>query len=151
MQLYKLLQTWSETLQLKIASSVSSLSLRDIIRLTIFLGGYILLRPYLLQLVARSQRKELEKSDNAAATTSIGAIGEDAPLKERVQVPDDSSDDGEGGGASGGSTAPAAAADWGKAARRRQRIMLRNLLEIDEKRRLEEREDDKDIEEFLDP
>lgn len=66
-------------------------------------------------------------------------------LRGRVQIPEDS--DSEDETATGQSTGP----DWGKKARRRQRDMIKKLLEAEERRLQEskEEEEDKDIEEFL--
>jgi phage-related minor tail protein len=112
----------------------------------------MLLRPYLIKLVSRNQlaqheaenaRAEEEAARKAAAKMSPN----DLRGGPRVEVPEDTDSEGEGGDDAADASGPS----WGKKARRRQRAMIRKLLEAEEKRLREtkEEEEDKDIEEFL--
>ncbi|KAI9866895.1 MAG: hypothetical protein M1813_000837 [Trichoglossum hirsutum] len=135
------LQTWAGNLQRNVSNSVSRLSLKDYIRIVILIGGYALLRPYLLKLAEKFQTRDLEREFNPGEMTSNTAMPANS-LRDHVQVPEDTDDEGEETSATG--------ADWGRTARRRQRKMIRMVLEAEEKRLAEEGEgSDKDIEEFL--
>ncbi|KAI9803437.1 MAG: hypothetical protein M1833_000956 [Piccolia ochrophora] len=135
-------QTWTANARNNLSSTVSRLTVQDYIRLTVIVGAYCLLRPYLIQLGARFQAKdherEIEPSEKDALAVEVGSDGQ----KARVEIPEDT--DEEDGGDS-------ADVSWGTKARRRQRAVVRRLLEAEEKRKAEEEEerDDKDIEEFL--
>ena len=131
-------------------SSLSTLSLQDYIRLIAIIGGYCLLRPYLLKLSGRFQARDHERKLDADEASSAAAVNPNARggkkskdgLLGQVEIPEDSDSEDEQGGTG---------ADWGKGARRRQRAMLRKLLDEEEERKVEEEEgkEDKDIEEFL--
>jgi hypothetical protein len=132
-------------------SSIATLSARDYIRLVTIIGAYCLLRPYLLKLSARFQTRDHEREldlNEASSAAAVNPRGRASVAKDgllgQVDIPEDSEseEDGEGG---------TTGADWGKGARRRQRVMLRRLLDEEEKRRVEELEgrENKDIEEFL--
>lgn len=116
---------------------------KNYIRLVAAVGAYLLLRPYLIKLGAKQQRKQHEMVDHPPETNpakiSANAL--------RGQVPEDSDDDegAQTGNATGGG------GNWGKKARKRQRQVLKKLLEAEEQRlkELEEAEEDKDLEEFL--
>lgn len=101
----------------------------------------MLLRPYLIKLGARSQMQSHENAEQEAQ-----AKAEISPnqLRGQIDIPEDSDDEGE-------TPAEASGPDWGKNARKRQRNMIKKLLEAEEKRLQEskEEEEDKDIEEFL--
>ncbi len=101
----------------------------------------MLLRPYIIKLGARSQMQSHEQESFESEQAAKAAISPNE-LRGRVQIPEDSDDEDEG---------ESTAADWGKKARRRQRDMIKKLLEAEEKRLQESREEeeDKDIEEFL--
>ncbi|KAH0560034.1 hypothetical protein GP486_003445 [Trichoglossum hirsutum] len=134
------LQTWAGNLQRNVSNSVSRLSLKDYIRIVILLGGYALLRPYLLKLAGKFQARDHERELSPNEMTSDAAMPASS-LRNRIQVPEDTDDEDE---------SSAAGVDWGRSARRRQRKVIRKLLEAEEKRLAEEGEDsDKDIEEFL--
>ncbi|KAI9776087.1 MAG: hypothetical protein M1839_000600 [Geoglossum umbratile] len=133
------LQTWAGNLRRNVSSSVSQLSLKDYIQIVIILGGYALLRPYLLKLAGKFQARDHERELDPNEMSSDAAVSARS-LHGQVQVPDDT-DEEEGSGTG---------ADWGRGARRRQREMVRRILEAEEKKRVEEAEDsDKDIEEYL--
>ncbi|KAI9669198.1 MAG: hypothetical protein M1817_004740 [Caeruleum heppii] len=135
------LQKWSSNLQSNISSSVSRLSIYDYIRLVIIIGGYCLLRPYLLKLGGHFQAKDHERDVDPNEISSGAAISPNS-LRGQVEVPEDSDSDDDAG---------TTGANWGKTARRRQRAMIRSLLDAEEKRKAEEAEadSDKEIEEFL--
>jgi hypothetical protein len=100
----------------------------------------ILLRPYVIKLGSKAQMATHERESAESATISPNE------LRGRVQLPEDSdSEDDEA--AVGKATGP----EWGKKARRRQRDMIKKLLDAEERRLQEskEEEEDKDIEEFL--
>ncbi|KAL2023939.1 hypothetical protein VTK56DRAFT_716 [Thermocarpiscus australiensis] len=114
------------------------------IRLVIIVGTYLLLRPYLIKLGGRAQMKAHEQE---AAQSEAAAKAKISPneLRGRVNIPDDTDDEDDA--VAGQSSGP----DWGKKARRRQRQMIKQLLEAQERKLMESREEeeDKDIEEFL--
>ena len=64
-------------------------------------------------------------------------------MKGRVGIPDDTDSDNEAVARTG--------TDWGKAARQRQRRVMKQLLDAEEKKRLddEEAESDKELEQFM--
>ncbi|KAI9774358.1 MAG: hypothetical protein M1840_004252 [Geoglossum simile] len=135
------LQTWAGNFQRNVSDSVSQLSLRDYIRIVIILGGYALLRPYLLKLGGKFQAKDHERGLDPEEMSSGAAMPINS-LRGQVRVPEDTEEEDDGGSGTG--------AEWGRTARRRQRDMIRKILEGEEKRKAEEAEDsDKDIEEFL--
>lgn len=107
------------------------------LRLTVIVGGYLLLRPYVLKhgvKTAVSKMEDDEERERAkAALTPNELRGAKQQLEEHLE-----DDGGDGTGA-----------DWGQKARVRQRIMLKEMLEAEEQRRMEEEEDDRDIAEFL--
>ncbi|KAI9783356.1 MAG: hypothetical protein M1839_003890 [Geoglossum umbratile] len=95
------------------------------IRIVIILGGYALLRPYLLKLAGKFQARDHERELDPNEMSS-DAVMSARSLRGQVQVPDDT-DEEEGSGTG---------ADWGRGARRRQREMIRRILEAEEKKRL---------------
>ena len=133
------LQTWAENLQRNVSNSVSQLSIKDYIRMVIILGGYALLRPYLLKLAGRFQARDHERELDPNELSSDAAMSASS-LRGQVQVPEDTDEEEEGSGTG---------ADWGRAARHRQREMIRKILEAEEKKAEEAEDSDKDIEEFL--
>lgn len=142
-----LLHKWSTNFQHNVSASIDRLTIQDYLRLVIIIGGYALLRPYLLKLGGRFQAKDHERELDAEEVSSMAAVSPNS-LRAQVAVPDDTDDDDdeeEQAGATGQSL------DWGRAARRRQRRMLRQLLEAEERSKREQAEGDSDreIEEFL--
>jgi hypothetical protein len=99
----------------------------------------MLLRPYIIKLGSKSQMHTHEQESAESAQISPNE------LRGRVQIPEDSDSEDEP------TVAKASGPDWGKKARRRQRDMIKKLLEVEERRLQEskEEEEDKDIEEFL--
>ncbi|KAI9767514.1 MAG: hypothetical protein M1839_004474 [Geoglossum umbratile] len=137
--MYEIRSKPAENLRRNVSSSVSQLSLKDYIRIVIILGGYALLRPYLLKLAGKFQARDHERELDPNEMSSDAAVSARS-LHGQVQVPDDT-DEEEGSGTG---------ADWDRGARRRRREMIRRILEAEEKKRVEEAEDsDKDIEEYL--
>ncbi|PFH62091.1 hypothetical protein XA68_15182 [Ophiocordyceps unilateralis] len=118
--------------------SFSKLSLQSWIRLTVIVGGYMLLRPYIMKLATKTAVRKMEEED-AKSRSEAPAEPQLTPnefrgIKEKLY---EAQDDGDGTGA-----------DWGSRARARQRQMLKDLLEEEERRRAAENED-ADIQEFL--
>jgi len=103
----------------------------------------MLLRPYVIKLGSKAQMRTHERE--SAEEVDIKAPISPNELRGRVQLPEDSDSDEEA------TTAKASGADWGKKARKRQRDMIKKLLDAEERRLQEskEEEEDKDIEEFL--
>ncbi len=136
--------TWAGNLQRNVEQSVSKMTLNDYIRIIIVLGGYCLLRPYLLQLAGRFQAKDHDRELDPDEMSSAAAVSPNS-LRGQVQVPEDS--DGEEEEEEGGSKGT----DWGRSARRRQRQLIRKILAAEDKLKAEEAEadSDKEIEEFL--
>lgn len=126
------------------------MTIQDYLRLVIIVGGYALLRPYLIQLGGKFQAKDHERELSEHETSSMAAMSPNS-LRGQVTVPEDTDDDeeeNEDGEHSG--REQSRDADWGRRARRRQREMIRKMLEAEERARAEEGDDsDKEIEEFL--
>lgn len=122
------------------AQSTRNLTPKDYIRLLAIVGGYCLLRPYLVRLGGRFQASDHEREIEDTEILS-GDKGIISPNVLRGQIPEDS-DEEEG---------DKEVVSWGRKARRRQRGLVRKIVEAEEKRRREEEEadSDKEIEEFL--
>lgn len=130
-----------------LGSSFTNMTAQQWIRLVTLVGAYMLLRPYLLKLAERTQRKQLEKEEaerEAEAAQQRAAISPNELRGRRIEIPDDSDSDDD-------NNKKPAVAEWGKKARRRQRAMARRMIEENENRLAEAQgdEEDKDIEEFL--
>lgn len=128
-------------------SQFSQMRTRDYIRLVVIIGGYCLLRPYLMKLGAYMQNKQHEadsrpsEDENAGAGPKLTANdlrGNKSQPEFKIPGVDSDSEDEDKD-------------DWGRAARVRQRKFVRQMLEIHEKKLREDAEanSDKDIEEFL--
>lgn len=118
----------------------SRMTIHHWLRLTVIVGGYMLLRPYLMKWSVKKAVRNLEEADEkekaeaaAVSMTPNELRGAKALLNEQLE----NEDGGDGTGA-----------DWGQKARVRQRVLLKQMLEQEEQRRMED-EDDKDIAEFL--
>lgn len=119
-----------------LSSTFSSMDTKSWLRLVMIVGGYMLLRPYLLKLstkVAMKKMEEQEQKDKAAAKAQISPNELRGIYEEEPEV--DAEGDGTG-------------ADWGQKARVRQRVMLKQMIEQEEQRRLEE-ESDKELDDLL--
>jgi len=138
------MHVWAANFQYNLTKTVTKMKWIDYIHIVIVIGGYCLLRPYLIQLGGRFQAKDHERELDEDEMSSAAAVSPNS-LRGQVQVPEDSDD--EDGEEVGGTTGM----DWGRNARRRQRQMIRKILEAEEKLKAEEAEadSDKDIEEFL--
>ncbi|MCJ1465462.1 hypothetical protein MMC07_004080 [Pseudocyphellaria aurata] len=134
-------QAWVQDFRANAAQSSKHLSAKDYIRLLAIVGGYCLLRPYLVKLGGRFQasdhEREVDDTEVLSTATSPNV------LRGQADVPDDSESEEEVGGATG--------TDWGRNARRRQRRTIKSIMEAEEKLRAEQEEadSDKEIEEFL--
>ncbi|KAK5993320.1 hypothetical protein PT974_06749 [Cladobotryum mycophilum] len=120
-----------------VSDGLNQMTPQSWIRLVMIVGGYMLLRQYVIKhstKVAVRKLEEQEAADKEAAKVSPNEL---RGLK--AQVPDDEDAD-EGADGTG--------ANWGSKARVRQRKFLREMLEAEEKKR-EEDDDDADIKEFL--
>ena len=106
----------------------------------------MLLRPYIVKLGNKAQMSGYEKEHDEAEAQAQAKMSANE-LRGLVDIPEDSDDEDAVATATGATGGP----DWGKKARRRQREMIRNMLEAEERRLQEskEEEEDKDIEEYL--
>ena len=122
----------------------------------IIVGTYLLVRPYLLNLGAYVQRRQLEKEERRAREEDErrGPAGLDAndlrgggARRAKIDIPGVESDDEDEGGVvesvkEGG--------EWGRRARVRQRKIVRNAVEEQERRlRVKAEESDEDIRDLL--
>lgn len=132
-----LLKTWASNFQRNTSAAFTNLKPKDVIRIIIVLGAYILIiRPLLVRLGNRIQAKQLNQpSSNATSTTEQS--------KSHVGVPgldsDSESDDDSKGNLK--------TAEWGRKARLRQRRLVRKALEL--KDEMVADESDEEIKEFL--
>ena len=118
------------------------LELRDYIRLIAIVGGYCLLRPYLVNLGGKHQAKDHTRPLDADETKSTAAISPNNPREQIDDILEDS--DSEEDVASGAGTA------WGESARKTQMRTLKQILEAEERKgAMDETESDKEVEEFL--
>lgn len=138
------MHVWAGNFQHNLTETITKMAWQDYIRIVIVIGGYCLLRPYLILLGGKFQAKDHERELSEDEMSSAAAMSPNS-LRGQVQVPEDSDDEdgGEGRGTTG--------TDWGRNARRRQRQLIRKILEAEEKLKADEAEadSDKDIEEFL--
>ncbi|ODH51173.1 hypothetical protein GX48_02598 [Paracoccidioides brasiliensis] len=146
------LQTWSTNLKSNLSNSVTSLTLRDYIRLIWIIGGYLFLRPYLDSGFRKLFTSNMDKSDaeekaqEQAEAAAVGSVGARAKLSAnalRGALGDNSESNDEEDGKGETTGVP----QWGKSAWRRQRRVLRQLEEA--ALRHKEEEDDKDIADLL--
>ncbi|KAI9683203.1 MAG: hypothetical protein M1829_005994 [Trizodia sp. TS-e1964] len=136
-------QAWSSKAQNNLSGSFSRLTITDYIRLIVVVGGYCLLRPYLLQISGKFQANDHNRELDPDEMSSAAALSPGS-LRGQITVPEDSDDDlNEDGKATG--------ASWGREARRRQRRVIKEILDAEEEllRQEQDDEEDKDIQEFL--
>lgn len=135
-------QAWVQDFRDHAAQSSRNLTPKDYIRLLVIVGGYCLLRPYLIKLGGRFQAADHERELDGTEISSSAAVSPDS-LRGHVDIPDDSESEEEIGGATG--------TNWGGNARRRQRKLIKSIVDAEEQLRAEEEEadSDKEIEEFL--
>ncbi|KAK7427133.1 hypothetical protein QQZ08_006402 [Neonectria magnoliae] len=120
-----------------LAATFSDMTTQNWIRMIVIVGGYMLLRPYVLKLAGKVAVRKMEEQDEKEKATAKAKI---SPNELRGGAAEDGTETDEQGDSTG--------ADWGEKARTRQRVMLKQLVEAEELRRQEE-EDDKDIEDLL--
>ncbi|KAG5920015.1 hypothetical protein E4U42_006344 [Claviceps africana] len=128
-----------------ISEGVSGMTTQAWIRVVVIAGGYMLLRPYLQQLVTKGAVRKMEADDKKAREADgAGELphpeltpNEYRGIKDKLYALENDHDGADGTGA-----------DWGQKARVRQRQMLREMLEEDERRRAAQ-DEDADIQEFL--
>lgn len=135
------LSTWGHNFTHNTTAAFADMGPKDYIRLVIIIGTYLLLRPQLMKLGARMQRKSHEKDaqDNGEADIHPNE------LRGKIEIPgvgDSDEEDDENVERVG---------DWGRNARVRQRKFIRDALAKEEARLADEQEDesDREIEEFL--
>ncbi len=120
---------------------MSRLQAKDYIRLIAIVGGYCILRPYLIKLGGKHQAKDHDRALDTDETSSPAAISPNA-LRGQNDIAEDSDSDED--------AAAGAGLNWGKTTRRKQRRTLKQILEAEERRgAVEEADSDKEIEEFL--
>ncbi|UPK94741.1 hypothetical protein LCI18_005676 [Fusarium solani-melongenae] len=117
-----------------LSNTFNNMTMQSWIRLVVIVGGYMLLRPYMMKFVTKGAVKKMEEQDEREQRKAQISPNE---LRGLVEEEPEIDQEGDGTGA-----------DWGQKARVRQRTMLKNLLEAEEQRRLEE-EEDKDIADLL--
>ncbi|KAK8135835.1 trafficking PGA2 [Apiospora sp. TS-2023a] len=112
------------------------------LRVVVIVCGYLLLRPYLMQLGAKAQEKQFGKG--IEESDEHGKISPNELRGVKEEIPDGSDDEE-------ATSAQASATEWGKKARKRQRTMLKKMIDAEEKRLqdLQDDEEDKDIEQYL--
>jgi hypothetical protein len=118
------------------------MDLRTFIRIVVVVGAYLLIRPYLVQGGAKMQERQHDKVIAADKKREGQAKISPNSLRGQVEVPEDTDSEEEG---------QATGANWGGKARKKQRRALRQILEADEKMRLDAEgdKDDKDIMDLL--
>lgn len=137
-------RTWAGNFQRNTSSAFSTMRTKDYVRLIAIVGGYLLLRPYLLKLGARAQEQQhaKESSEGDASMSPNELRG-----AEKIEIPGvEDNEESEGEEGEGGKS------EWGRGARLRQRKFIRQALKAHEDRlRAEEEEtaSDKEIEQFL--
>lgn len=117
-----------------LSNTFNNMTMQSWIRLVVIVGGYMLLRPYMMKFVTKGAVKKMEEQDEREQRKAQISPNE---LRGLVEEEPEIDEQGDGTGA-----------DWGQKARVRQRTMLKNMLEAEEQRRLEE-EEDKDIADLL--
>ncbi|KAG5940294.1 hypothetical protein E4U59_002548 [Claviceps monticola] len=128
-----------------ISEGFSSMTTQGWIRVIVIAGGYMLLRPYLQQLITKGALRKMEADDKKAREADGSdelphpelTPNEYRGIKEKLYADENDNEGADGTGS-----------DWGQKARVRQRQMLRDLLEEDERRRAAQ-DEDADIQEFL--
>ncbi|KAM0435226.1 hypothetical protein ACHAPT_003316 [Fusarium lateritium] len=117
-----------------LSKTFNDMTMQSWIRLVVIVGGYMLLRPYMMKFVTKGAVRKMEEEDEREKRKAQISPNE---LRGLVEEEPEIDEEGDGTGA-----------DWGQKARVRQRTMLKELLEAEEQRRLEE-EEDKDIADLL--
>lgn len=136
----ELLATWADNFTRNTSEAFARLTLKDYIRLIIIMGGYALLRPYIMKIGEKLQMRQHEKD----AASGTGEIHPNELRGKKMAIPglDEDTDDEDD---------ESAPADWGRTARVRQRKFIREALEKEEERLRDQfnAKDDQDIAEYL--
>mgnify|MGYP005989405237 CR=1 FL=1 len=114
----------------------SSLTPKQWLRLIAIVGGYMLLRPYLMKWGIKSAVKNLEEEDAKEKEKAKITPNE---LRGAYDLIEEQDEEDLGDGTS---------TDWGSKARVRQRTILKQMMEAEERKRREE-DSDEDIKEYL--
>ncbi|KAF4465858.1 trafficking PGA2 domain-containing [Fusarium albosuccineum] len=117
-----------------LSNTFNNMTMQSWIRLVVIVGGYMLLRPYMMKFVTKGAVRKMEEEDEKEKRKAQISPNE---LRGLIEEEPEIDEEGDGTGA-----------DWGQKARVRQRTMLKDLLEAEERRR-EEEEEDKDIADLL--
>jgi Protein trafficking PGA2 len=154
-----LVTKWAGNFSRNTSSAFARMTAKDWIRMIIFVGAYLLLRPYLVKFGAKFQQKQFEKQieeEKAEAkeqaderrkrkAAKAGLSPNDIRVGRKIDIPGvdtDSEDEDE--------EREEGAAEWGRKARVRQRKTIRKIMEQHEKKLQEKgNESDKDIEDLL--
>lgn len=138
-----LISTWAGNFQRNTSQAFVDLRPKDYIRLIVIIGGYCLLRPYLMKLGAKLQARDLEKMEKASAEADKTELNANDLRGVRKEIPGVESED-EG-------SEEEETSNWGRKAKIRQRKMIRKRLEEHEERlrSLQPTESDEEVEEFL--
>jgi hypothetical protein len=119
-----------------LGDAFDAMTIKDYIRMVAVIGGYMLLRTYLLKGAQKQGVKHMEAQDKKEKEEAKLSANEFRGVKDKLEELEENDDDDD------------AAPGWGQQARVRQRKVIRQLMEAEERRRQEE-EDDKDIQEYL--
>ena len=117
-------------------NTFTSLTPKQWLRLIAIVGGYMLLRPYLMKWGIKSAVKNLEEEDAREKEKATITPNELRGAYEQIEE-QDQEDLGDG-----------TSTDWGSKARVRQRTVLKQMLEAEERKRQQE-DSDEDIKEYL--
>lgn len=131
MQLAQYGQNASNNLQ----GTVKSMSPQSWLRLIAVVGGYMMMRPYIMKWASKRAVEGMEEADEREKAAM--SANEFRGVKEKL-IEQEDEDKGDG-----------TSSDWGQKARVRQRQVLKQMLEAEEERRAQDAEDDEDIKEFL--
>ncbi|KXJ92676.1 protein trafficking Pga2 [Microdochium bolleyi] len=131
-----------------VAGTFKSMTPKQYIRLVMIVGAYMLFRKYVIMHGAKFQQRQMEKREAEEKAEEEKRNAEMSPndLRGAAGVPEDTDSEGEEAADASG-----AVLQFGKKARRRQRNAIKKLLDAEEERlrQLQEDEEDKDIQEFL--
>ncbi|KAI6782961.1 Processing of GAS1 and ALP protein-like protein [Emericellopsis cladophorae] len=124
-----------------VSNAFNDMTIHQWLRLVVIVGAYLLLRPYVTTYLGKRQVESMEKQDKAEKEKAKISPNQLRGEKAGPYEEEEHDDDDEGAEATGVS-------GWGAKARTRQRVMLKKMLEAEEKRRWEE-EEDEDIADLL--
>ncbi|KAH8652365.1 protein trafficking Pga2 [Xylariales sp. PMI_506] len=142
-KLFGFISVFFERFIVNTSASFTTMSAKQWIRLVMIVGTYCLVRPYVLKHAAKVQETRMEKeSQEGDAQAQISPND----LRGSSAIHNDTDEEEEEN-----ATAATTASDWGKKARKRQRVVLKKLIDAEEKRLedLQADEEDKDIQQYL--